>query len=571
MPIEALNTVDELDKVVFFGAKLKENLRRQLTAADMSMSTEQVSQLTLSFMDPGFEHLKTGVYQPGIPVKFEDLMLEVGSVDTTEQAGNEKVEVRCRSRIVRKLKKRRGRKVLKQASPSEFIRQECKAIGAKHVVQDTPQRKQVARDVPGKRFGGSNGTERPSSWTTFQRLAAEEGMVLFEIGGTLYFGKPTWLLDRAKENDRVVKVNWRKGDEDLWPESVPECSVSADGKTIATVTVTLPRRRARECRPGKVLRLRGVPNFEDHYLIQQVDYSLLGDGPVTVVAGTPIDPEGTRYKGRGGHGGIGSNSIRDLLRHVGFRGEALEMAIAIVMAESGGDPNAKGDVSLEDAKWGPSIGLFQIRSLKHPSQYGDPDNKRIASKLDDPIYNARLAYKISNGGKDWSDWSTYNSGAYRKYYRTGTNYKVKGWTVPKSLRPHGDGVARRGTKSALDFVQFALNQAGDRYIYGAETSPGDRDPSAWDCSELVQWACAQVGVYIPDGSSAQAAYVRNISVSEAIRTRGALLFKPGHVAISLGNGYTIEALNPGYGVASMSATNRSFSWTSAGLVPGMRY
>ena len=128
-----------------------------------------------------------------------------------------------------------------------------------------------------------------------------------------------------------------------------------------------------------------------------------------------------------------------------------------------------------------------------------------------------------------------------------------------------------GTKSALDFVKFALAQTGDRYIFGAEANLKDPNPDAFDCSELVQWACARAGVYIPDGSSAQNAYCAHIDVSRGIRTRGALLFIPGHVAISLGNGRTIEALNPELGVRQMSATQRSFNWTSAGLIPGMRY
>jgi hypothetical protein len=60
-----------------------------------------------------------------------------------------------------------------------------------------------------------------------------------------------------------------------------------------------------------------------------------------------------------------------------------------------------------------------------------------------------------------------------------------------------------------------------------------------------------------------------ISVDEAVRTRGALLFAPGHVAISLGNGQTIEARGRRYGVNIFSTRNRG--WTIGGRIPGMRY
>lgn len=125
-----------------------------------------------------------------------------------------------------------------------------------------------------------------------------------------------------------------------------------------------------------------------------------------------------------------------------------------------------------------------------------------------------------------------------------------------------------GSKSAAAFVGYALAQAGDTYIYGAETSPTDPNPNAFDCSELVQWAAARAGVTFVDGSSAQIAACRSISVADAIRTKGALLWHPGHIAISLGNGRTIEAANSRVGVVSYNAAGR---FQRGGLIPGMRY
>jgi hypothetical protein len=68
----------------------------------------------------------------------------------------------------------------------------------------------------------------------------------------------------------------------------------------------------------------------------------------------------------------------------------------------------------------------------------------------------------------------------------------------------------------------------------------DPNPKAFDCSELVQWAAHQVGVSIPDGTMNQLPHIqragKTISVDQALRTKGALLLRPGHVAISLGDG-----------------------------------
>jgi peptidoglycan hydrolase-like protein with peptidoglycan-binding domain len=144
---------------------------------------------------------------------------------------------------------------------------------------------------------------------------------------------------------------------------------------------------------------------------------------------------------------------------------------------------------------------------------------------------------------------------------------------PKKIEAPKVPDVQPGQKGSAElFVQRALAQNGDRYVFGAETNLNDKNPNAFDCSELVQWAAHQAGVKVPDGSWNQEAMSKNagmkISVEEALRTRGALLFKPGHVAISLGDGRTIEAKGSKWGVGVFNGQGR---FTSGGLIPGMSY
>ena len=139
-----------------------------------------------------------------------------------------------------------------------------------------------------------------------------------------------------------------------------------------------------------------------------------------------------------------------------------------------------------------------------------------------------------------------------------------------------------------DFVDLALAQTGDDYVFGHEVSLSDPDPDVFDCSELVQWACARLNVspVMPDGSWFQFRHCYNrglaVSISEGISTRGALLFRfrggdpltgarptSSHVAVSLGDGTTIEARGSAWGVGSWSTVNRD--WTHAALIPGLDY
>lgn len=96
----------------------------------------------------------------------------------------------------------------------------------------------------------------------------------------------------------------------------------------------------------------------------------------------------------------------------GLSGTALEIAVAIALGESGGKTDAVGDTALQNATWGPSIGLWQIRSLRAQSGTGQ---SRDASRLKDPKFNAQSMMEISGGGKNWKPWSVYTSGAYIRH------------------------------------------------------------------------------------------------------------------------------------------------------------
>lgn len=80
-------------------------------------------------------------------------------------------------------------------------------------------------------------------------------------------------------------------------------------------------------------------------------------------------------------------------------------ATAIAMAESGGNPDAVGDLTISPPDG--SVGLWQINVAAHP-QYS-------AASLHDPTTNAQAALAISSNGTTWTPWSTFTSGAYKQY------------------------------------------------------------------------------------------------------------------------------------------------------------
>lgn len=105
--------------------------------------------------------------------------------------------------------------------------------------------------------------------------------------------------------------------------------------------------------------------------------------------------------------------LMSLIHEAGFKGQAAQTMYAIVMAESGGNPDAfNGNANTGDQ----SYGLAQINMLgamgpARRAEYGLSSN----DDLFDPLTNLKVAYKLSNGGTNFSPWSTYNDGAYEQF------------------------------------------------------------------------------------------------------------------------------------------------------------
>jgi hypothetical protein len=84
--------------------------------------------------------------------------------------------------------------------------------------------------------------------------------------------------------------------------------------------------------------------------------------------------------------------------------------------------DAVGDLDKIDAKWGPSISHFQIRTLRDAMSGNEADRWRVASRLTNPAdpaaaawYACRAAYVISKNGADFTPWSAFKSNSYLLY------------------------------------------------------------------------------------------------------------------------------------------------------------
>ena len=101
-----------------------------------------------------------------------------------------------------------------------------------------------------------------------------------------------------------------------------------------------------------------------------------------------------------------SYELVELLAAVGFEGKALKTAWAVAMRESRGHPTSHN----KNASTGDnSYGLFQINMIGNMgvdrlARFKDRIGITKMADLLDPVANAKAAYYMTAGGKDWGSW-----------------------------------------------------------------------------------------------------------------------------------------------------------------------
>jgi cell wall-associated NlpC family hydrolase len=127
-----------------------------------------------------------------------------------------------------------------------------------------------------------------------------------------------------------------------------------------------------------------------------------------------------------------------------------------------------------------------------------------------------------------------------------------GTTVPTPPPPLSAGAAGA--------VQAAEGEVGVPYVWGGSS------PSGFDCSGLIMWAYAQVGIGLPHYSGGQFAATTHISMAN-IQPGDLLFYGPGgsdHEAMYIGGGSMIEA--PYTGASVLITGVRSDGLTGVGRV-----
>ena len=239
---------------------------------------------------------------------------------------------------------------------------------------------------------------------------------------------------------------------------------------------------------------------------------------------------------------------------------AWQVAIQAGMTESGLRPLPYGDRD--------SLGIFQMR----PSMgWGTP------AQVIDPTYAINKFYDVLDGVPNWKELRP--GEAAQAVERSGFPDRYHTW---ESMAAHligsmgqvenptgcGQGVGNllpAPTQAAAAAIQWALQQQGDPYLWGASINQSD----SFDCSSLMLQSYRSAGVLLPRTSREQYRAGAQLPVQSA--QPGDLLFWAydksdpttiHHVAMYLGGDKIVEAQQTGVPVHV-----RMIKWTERQLVP----
>jgi peptidoglycan DL-endopeptidase CwlO len=144
--------------------------------------------------------------------------------------------------------------------------------------------------------------------------------------------------------------------------------------------------------------------------------------------------------------------------------------------------------------------------------------------------------------------STLNSAQQADYLRA-ANPSVKASSM--HLTAAGTGAARKA-------VQFALNQVGKPYVFGAG------GPGSYDCSGLTMASWSHAGVNLPHSAADQYNYGHHVSRGDLQPGDLIFFYQPiGHVTIYVGDGMMVSAPTEGEDVSVVPLNAFNGDYTGA--------
>jgi len=244
---------------------------------EMSWTMDSVSQMRLTLIDPDMKFLANDYFAARRTMTYGGAEFEVASIELSEGIGNvARMTVEARRSSIQKIKRDKNPTAYSGVTATDYARIIAARYEMNFVGEPTSEKGTITQ--------ANTDTAKESVWDVLTRIAGEAKFVVFEADNVLFFCSQEWLINKRE----VITASWPStGDQTYKILTRPTCRTSEDDIYAAEIGLTMERTNATDLRPGMTLDLKGIPQFEQRYIITEVSYDEGSIDPVTVSARTP--------------------------------------------------------------------------------------------------------------------------------------------------------------------------------------------------------------------------------------------------------------------------------------------
>jgi len=269
--------VDIIDDLELRGSKLTARVAEAAIGLSLDFSADEVSQVEITFLDPGFKIWAMGILSKGNTGTWRGWPMVITAYKIN--SGAEQITVTMRSKVANELRKERVPDIWSGQSGAEWLADRVAKAGGVALCEQDATRPTITKS--------QTDTRPESDWDVGKRISAEVGMLFFEVAGIVIRAHASWIVERFPP---VATWTWGKDD------FLVDAQVSADEDNDLAkidpveITVTVLASIAAQCRPGHPIRWAGLPGTEGVYLTTSVHVEA-GEPTGEVVLRTPVDPD----------------------------------------------------------------------------------------------------------------------------------------------------------------------------------------------------------------------------------------------------------------------------------------
>lgn len=267
------------------GTKENDEIQNSITQFQVSLTSDQASQVKFTVTDPGLKMHDSGYFVIRRPVYYADENYEISTVRVHDGPENDATAtVSARHQGIQKMKRDKGGKNFGKISPTTFANQLADTFGLEFFGEKSSAKAAITRTF--------NENTDESSWDVLARLAGELEYEVFEASGILYFASEKFIVKKQTK----FTLNWRSEENDpLYLHDI-DLERSDDEPMGGTLNASVSRLNGVKIRPGMVAVLKGVEYFDESYMVTSVDF----DAPVIndFALGADATPDPVRMAAR---------------------------------------------------------------------------------------------------------------------------------------------------------------------------------------------------------------------------------------------------------------------------------